>query len=87
MNSELSIKNGRVIDPANGVDKKCETQLLVSWLRLLFEYIFSIIAMRATATDNSVCLERDYVPVQIAFGGVRYMQVVMLNRPAVCRST
>ena len=24
MNNELLIKNGRVIDPANGIDKKCD---------------------------------------------------------------
>jgi len=24
MNSEILIKNGRVIDPANGIDKECD---------------------------------------------------------------
>jgi predicted amidohydrolase len=28
MNSELLIKNGRVIDPANRVDKKCDVLIL-----------------------------------------------------------
>jgi len=28
MDSELLIKNGRVIDPANGVDKKCDVLIV-----------------------------------------------------------